>query len=336
MSHDPARHEIPEADRVGDDRLASALSVAQFLVTGTVLLVVAALAYVAGMHSAKGGGHGGGEAGQGAVATTVDIATLLKPTPELISSGKSAFSVNCASCHGAAGRGDGVASAALNPKPRDFSGTYWRYGGGVARIVRTITEGSPGTAMAAFPSIPLADRFALAHFVRSLGSKPVEDSPEDLAWLGPIGGGGRTDSMGMAAGADVKPSVPVITIEKAMAALVEQEPPMGSAAVAVDPDAGMDLYAQRCARCHGGAGEGGVRVRMLGSAPYGYVVTRSLGAPKGSWATNQVEFDRLVLQGSTGYVMPSNGDLSRGELRALYLHTQKLRARQQTAGHAGS
>jgi mono/diheme cytochrome c family protein len=27
----------------------------------------------------------------------------------------------CAACHGALGKGDGVASAALNPKPRDFS-----------------------------------------------------------------------------------------------------------------------------------------------------------------------------------------------------------------------
>lgn len=27
----------------------------------------------------------------------------------------------CASCHGVAGKGDGAAAAALNPKPRDFS-----------------------------------------------------------------------------------------------------------------------------------------------------------------------------------------------------------------------
>jgi cytochrome c553 len=27
----------------------------------------------------------------------------------------------CASCHGASGKGDGVAAASLNPKPRDFS-----------------------------------------------------------------------------------------------------------------------------------------------------------------------------------------------------------------------
>jgi mono/diheme cytochrome c family protein len=35
--------------------------------------------------------------------------------------GKQAYEVNCASCHGMAGKGDGPISAALNPKPRDFS-----------------------------------------------------------------------------------------------------------------------------------------------------------------------------------------------------------------------
>ena len=35
--------------------------------------------------------------------------------------GKAAFEVNCSSCHGMVGKGDGPISGALNPKPRDFS-----------------------------------------------------------------------------------------------------------------------------------------------------------------------------------------------------------------------
>ncbi|MBX7149753.1 cytochrome c [bacterium] len=35
--------------------------------------------------------------------------------------GKAKFDMLCASCHGATGGGDGVASAALNPKPRVLS-----------------------------------------------------------------------------------------------------------------------------------------------------------------------------------------------------------------------
>lgn len=35
--------------------------------------------------------------------------------------GKAAFEVNCSSCHGMAGKGDGPIAAALNPRPRDFT-----------------------------------------------------------------------------------------------------------------------------------------------------------------------------------------------------------------------
>ena len=35
--------------------------------------------------------------------------------------GKTLFDQNCAMCHGATGKGDGAASAALNPKPRNLA-----------------------------------------------------------------------------------------------------------------------------------------------------------------------------------------------------------------------
>jgi mono/diheme cytochrome c family protein len=35
--------------------------------------------------------------------------------------GKTTFETNCSSCHGMAGKGDGPISAALNPRPRNFS-----------------------------------------------------------------------------------------------------------------------------------------------------------------------------------------------------------------------
>jgi len=35
--------------------------------------------------------------------------------------GKESYDMLCGSCHGAVGKGDGAAAAALNPKPRDFS-----------------------------------------------------------------------------------------------------------------------------------------------------------------------------------------------------------------------
>jgi mono/diheme cytochrome c family protein len=38
-----------------------------------------------------------------------------------VAKGKAAYNQYCASCHGATGKGDGPAAAALNPKPRDLS-----------------------------------------------------------------------------------------------------------------------------------------------------------------------------------------------------------------------
>jgi mono/diheme cytochrome c family protein len=328
-------------DEPAQDRLASALSNAQFFVTGLVLCVIATLAYIAGSHSAKGGGgEGGGAAPPGAAAgANVDVSTLLKPTPELIAKGKSLFALNCASCHGTSGQGNGPAAAALNPKPRDFTSGYWKYGGGVARVVRTISEGSPGTAMAAFTSIPLEDRFAIAQYERSLSPKPGEDKPEDLAWLGIGQGGASGKPAGGAAMAAAAPSGPTMPIEKAMAMLTVPEPPAGLASTTPAPaptGPGADVYAQRCVSCHGGGGEGGVRVRMLGSAPYAYVVTRSLGATNGDWTRDYGAFESLIIQGLPGYEMPGNGDLSRGAIHDLYDVTMRLRSGTGTAGHAGS
>ncbi|MFI5149270.1 MAG: c-type cytochrome [Bacteroidia bacterium] len=40
---------------------------------------------------------------------------------EAIAAGKKIFNTNCATCHGEKGKGDGVASAGLTPKPANFT-----------------------------------------------------------------------------------------------------------------------------------------------------------------------------------------------------------------------
>jgi mono/diheme cytochrome c family protein len=53
-----------------------------------------------------------------------EYASLVNPvaaTPETVTAGEQIFRVNCASCHGEAGKGDGAASRALNPRPGDLS-----------------------------------------------------------------------------------------------------------------------------------------------------------------------------------------------------------------------
>jgi mono/diheme cytochrome c family protein len=78
--------------------------------------------------------------------TPVEYASLVSPvpvSPETILAGAQIFRVNCASCHGESGKGDGAASRALNPKPPDLSLVaavvddaylYWRIAEGGAEL----------------------------------------------------------------------------------------------------------------------------------------------------------------------------------------------------------
>lgn len=57
------------------------------------------------------------------------------------SSGKKIFATNCASCHGVKGAGDGVAAAALNPKPANFAKGKFKYGSTDAALKKIIKSG---------------------------------------------------------------------------------------------------------------------------------------------------------------------------------------------------
>lgn len=85
----------------------------------------------------------------------------------------------CASCHGAAGAGDGVAGAALTPKPRSFVTGDYKYdtnGDGkigteadIADIVANGAQKYGGSMfMVARPDITEADRKAVAKYILSL------------------------------------------------------------------------------------------------------------------------------------------------------------------------
>jgi len=113
----------------------------------------------------------------------VDINALADATPELISIGKEAYAKNCLSCHGSEGKGDGVAGMALNPKPRNLTlNEGWKNGREFGKIYQTLEEGLAGTAMAAYEYLPVKERIAIIHFVRSLAEYP-EIKKEELADL---------------------------------------------------------------------------------------------------------------------------------------------------------
>lgn len=106
----------------------------------------------------------------GKAAPGLDLTKLLTPTPAALAHGADLFKTDCSICHGTAGKGDGAAAAALTPKPRNFtSADGWKVGYTTADIYITLSEGIPGTGMAAFDALTPQDRFALALYVESLG-----------------------------------------------------------------------------------------------------------------------------------------------------------------------
>lgn len=85
-----------------------------------------------------------------------------------VAQGKKVAEVNCVSCHGAKGKGDGAAAVALNPKPADWT----------SKKVQAESDGeifwkiSAGRGpMPSWKFLPENDRWALVRYIRSLGGK---------------------------------------------------------------------------------------------------------------------------------------------------------------------
>ncbi len=90
-----------------------------------------------------------------------------------LAKGASLFQANCVSCHGASGRGDGIAGASLDPKPANFHDPDLVWNSAPYKFYNTIRLGVPGTGMAAFSHLSDEDVWALAFYLKSL---PYADS----------------------------------------------------------------------------------------------------------------------------------------------------------------
>jgi mono/diheme cytochrome c family protein len=118
----------------------------------------------------------------------VDISDVKDPwvsSDKMIAHGKQVFATNCAMCHGEKGMGDGIAGASLNPKPRNFVEGQWKKGGTRLGIFGVITNGLPPSSMAAFGHLPVGDRWALTHFIRSITKNLVKDDDKEVAAAAP-------------------------------------------------------------------------------------------------------------------------------------------------------
>ena len=86
-------------------------------------------------------------------------------SPKVVEQGKKVAQVNCASCHGNTGKGNGPAAMALSPKPADWTSKKVQDEAD-GEIFWKITTGRG--AMPAWKHLPENDRWALVQHIRSL------------------------------------------------------------------------------------------------------------------------------------------------------------------------
>lgn len=128
------------------------------------------LAFLLGALLLAACGSGGGSSEEAMTLEPVPAAYAGRTNPlgsDAATEGAKVFRVNCETCHGPQGMGDGPAGQALDPKPRDLSKLqeqveddylFWR-----------IAEGKPGTSMVAWKGILTDEQIWQAvAFIRTL------------------------------------------------------------------------------------------------------------------------------------------------------------------------
>ena len=116
-----------------------------------------------------------------------DKVTITQPwlgSESLIQQGQSVYKNACMVCHGKEGKGDGPAGKALKPPPQNLVEGKWKNGGSSVALFKTITNGIEGTSMATFKHLPVADRWALVHYIRSITNNRVSDTSSELESFG--------------------------------------------------------------------------------------------------------------------------------------------------------
>jgi mono/diheme cytochrome c family protein len=95
-----------------------------------------------------------------------------------IHKGSRLYRMNCMYCHGPAGAGNGASATAYFPLPRDYRWGFfkWKSTEGPQRplrddLLRTVTNGVPGTSMPAFGRLPQEQREQLVEYVVFLSQR---------------------------------------------------------------------------------------------------------------------------------------------------------------------
>ncbi len=172
--------------------------------------------------------------------------------------GKTVYTHNCAVCHGERGQGSTHPVGGPVP-PRDLASPQARAELSRDRMIVSVTNGRPGTAMAAFSGrLPPQDVEAVVDYVRAALMVPSSDSISGVR-----AHGGRSGDI---VPAKTKPN-PVPRAD------MKQPMPNG---LHGDAKKGGVFYNANCATCHGVKGNGkGPRAYFINPVPRNFVDARS-------------------------------------------------------------
>jgi len=96
--------------------------------------------------------------------------------------GAALYAQQCASCHGAAGRGDGPNAKGLDPPPIAFTDVARANERSLFGLYQVIGQGLDGTAMPSFAHLSSDDRWALAYYVGTFAYSREAERAGEQAW----------------------------------------------------------------------------------------------------------------------------------------------------------
>jgi mono/diheme cytochrome c family protein len=228
--------------------------------------------------------------------------------------GRAVFERWCIGCHGDEGRGDGPASALLDPLPRNFRSGKFKFRSTASGelplesdLLRTVTCGLPGSSMPGFPLVPEIQRRDVVRYVLSLAKLGLANR-EVAALMAEDG----TPIEKIRA-----EQLPAIRerIEAAAAALrrvpVSPEPETTPDSV----EHGRALFAAQCAACHGARGVGdGTSSHTLRDWQDAAIRPRDFTTGVFRAGSTPEDVFVRIKTGLNGTPMPGYGNLKDGEI----------------------
>ena len=161
----------------------------------------------------------------------------------------------CSVCHGDQGNGQSRAQASLNPPPTDFTSPVARASISRERMIVSVREGRPGTAMVGWKTqLTDAQIASTVDFIRSKFMDPAAQQTKP----GTTPASPAVSSKAVSVSASPAPSVPTLR---------------------GNISNGRPLYEQNCVACHGRDGDGkGPRAAVIVPKPRSFVSVESRAA----------------------------------------------------------